>query len=125
MAAPKCWMACGVCAAWRKRVRFPGRDRALIERLKIDKERLRRENDSLKREMENIRRAAAASHGGKALDDLELSIRTWNCLRKAGILTARELFACSDEYLLSLPKFGRKSLAEIRALQSEETDAAS
>jgi hypothetical protein len=50
---------------------------------------------------------------GRHVDELELSIRSANCLRAAGIETVGDLAAKSRSDLLTLQHFGRKSLREI------------
>ena len=49
-----------------------------------------------------------------SIDDLELSVRSWNCLRKADIRSIRDLIRRSEYDLLHLKDFGKKSLAEIK-----------
>lgn len=46
---------------------------------------------------------------------LNLSLRTYNALKRADINTIEELQACSQEYLLGIRNFGQKSLDEVRA----------
>lgn len=48
------------------------------------------------------------------IDDLELSIRTHNCLKNANIVTINDLLQKSEAELLRTPNFGRKSLNEIK-----------
>jgi DNA-directed RNA polymerase subunit alpha len=48
------------------------------------------------------------------VDDLDFSVRTVNCLKKEGITTVGELAALSEDELLRLRNFGRKSLTEVR-----------
>ena len=48
------------------------------------------------------------------IDDLDFSVRTVNCLKKEGITTVGELAALSEDELLRLRNFGRKSLTEVR-----------
>ena len=45
---------------------------------------------------------------------LELSMRTTNCLKGLGIKSIAELVQYSEQELLRTPKFGRKSLNEIK-----------
>lgn len=49
-----------------------------------------------------------------SIDTLNLSVRSKNCLRQANINTVSALNSKTDEGLLSIPHFGRKSLREIR-----------
>ncbi len=50
----------------------------------------------------------------KTIDHLELSVRSNNCLRSAGIERIYELVQKTEEDLLKTKNFGRKSLAEIK-----------
>lgn len=55
----------------------------------------------------------------KDVDDLELSVRSANCLKNAKIQYIGQLVQKSDAEMLKTKNFGRKSLNEIRALLSE------
>lgn len=48
------------------------------------------------------------------IDDLEISVRSFNCLAKAGITTVGELADYGAAALRDLPHFGMKSLREVR-----------
>lgn len=48
------------------------------------------------------------------IDDLELSIRSYNCLKRAGINTVEELQTLSDDDLMHVRNLGRKSMDEIK-----------
>jgi len=50
----------------------------------------------------------------KSIDHLELSVRSNNCLRSAGIKLVYELVQKTEEELLKTKNFGRKSLLEIK-----------
>jgi len=50
----------------------------------------------------------------KSIDHLELSVRSNNCLRAAGIKSVYELVQKTEEDLLKTKNFGRKSLMEIK-----------
>lgn len=50
----------------------------------------------------------------KSIDHLELSVRSNNCLRSAGIKLVYELIQKTEEELLKTKNFGRKSLMEIK-----------
>ena len=52
------------------------------------------------------------------LSDIDLSVRTSNCLYSMGLTTLGELASLSDAELLRQPNFGRKSLREVKALLS-------
>lgn len=55
----------------------------------------------------------------KSVEDLELSVRSANCLRNANIHHIGELVQKTEAEMLKTKNFGRKSLNEIKALLSE------
>jgi len=50
----------------------------------------------------------------KPIEHLELSVRSSNCLKSAGIERIYELVKKTEDELLKTKNFGRKSLAEIK-----------
>lgn len=50
----------------------------------------------------------------KSVDELELSVRSYNCLKNANIKTIRDLVQKSEPEMLKTKNFGRKSLNEIK-----------
>ena len=52
-------------------------------------------------------------HLAKSVEDLDLSARSYNCLRNANIQTVRELVQKTEAELLGTKNFGQKSLTEI------------
>lgn len=54
-----------------------------------------------------------------SVDDLELSVRSHNCLRAASIKTIAELVSREESELLKFRNFGRKSLAELSGIIEE------
>ncbi|PIE73952.1 MAG: DNA-directed RNA polymerase subunit alpha [Deltaproteobacteria bacterium] len=55
----------------------------------------------------------------KPVDDLELSVRSANCLKNADIHFIGDLAQKTDQEMLKTKNFGRKSLNEIKALLSD------
>jgi DNA-directed RNA polymerase subunit alpha len=53
------------------------------------------------------------------IEDLELSARSYNCLKNAGIKTVAELVKYSEEEMMNFKNFGLKSLNEVREKLSE------
>lgn len=47
------------------------------------------------------------------IDDLDLGVRSLNCLKREGIETVGDLLGRSEQELMCLPNFGRKSLDEV------------
>ena len=54
-----------------------------------------------------------------SIDDLDLSVRSNNCLRRAGINTVEELTQKSEEDMMKVRNLGRKSLEEVLAKLKE------
>jgi DNA-directed RNA polymerase subunit alpha len=48
-----------------------------------------------------------------SIDELELSVRSYNCLKRAGINTVAELCAKTPEEMMKVRNLGRKSLEEV------------
>ncbi|OPZ10882.1 MAG: DNA-directed RNA polymerase subunit alpha [candidate division BRC1 bacterium ADurb.BinA364] len=55
----------------------------------------------------------------KSIEELELSVRSFNCLEAAGIKTIRDLVQKTEQEMLKYRNFGRKSLSEIKNILSE------
>ncbi|MBL8172766.1 MAG: DNA-directed RNA polymerase subunit alpha [Acidobacteria bacterium] len=53
-------------------------------------------------------------HLDKSVDELELSVRSYNCLKNSDIRTIRDLVQKSEAEMLKTKNFGRKSLNEIK-----------
>ncbi|HLA95399.1 MAG TPA: DNA-directed RNA polymerase subunit alpha, partial [Pyrinomonadaceae bacterium] len=52
----------------------------------------------------------------KPVDELELSVRSYNCLKNADIRSIRDLIKRSEKDMLHTKNFGKKSLTEIKDL---------
>ncbi len=52
----------------------------------------------------------------KSVEELELSVRSYNCLKNANIRTIRELVQKTEPEMLKTKNFGRKSLNEIKEI---------
>jgi DNA-directed RNA polymerase subunit alpha len=48
------------------------------------------------------------------IEELDFSVRTYNCLKKANILTIGELVQTTEAELMQIRNFGKKSLLEVR-----------
>jgi len=55
----------------------------------------------------------------RSVEELELSVRSYNCLKNAGIKTIGELVQKSEGEMLKTKNFGRKSLNEIKEILNE------
>ena len=60
------------------------------------------------------RAGVANEHLDKSVEELELSVRSYNCLKNANIRTIRELVQKTEADMLKTKNFGRKSLNEIK-----------
>jgi DNA-directed RNA polymerase subunit alpha len=49
------------------------------------------------------------------IEDLDLSVRAYNCLKRSGLMTVRDILMKSEDELLALRNFGRKSYDELKA----------
>ena len=50
----------------------------------------------------------------KQIEDLDLSVRSYNCLKRAGIHAVRQLVEFSENDLLNIRNFGVKSIEEVK-----------
>lgn len=48
------------------------------------------------------------------IEELELSVRSYNCLKREGVETVGDLIAKTEAELLNTPNFGKKSIDEVR-----------
>jgi DNA-directed RNA polymerase subunit alpha len=62
--------------------------------------------------------AAAVDEGESVLDtpieELDLSVRSYNCLKRQGVNTIGQLAECSENDLLNIRNFGAKSIEEVK-----------
>ena len=59
--------------------------------------------------------AALAADLALPIEDLDLTVRSYNCLKREGIHTVGELVARSEADLLDIRNFGAKSIDEVKA----------
>jgi DNA-directed RNA polymerase subunit alpha len=62
------------------------------------------------------RTGASNENLDKSVEELELSVRSYNCLKNANIRTIRELVLKTEAEMLKTKNFGRKSLNEIKEI---------
>lgn len=48
------------------------------------------------------------------IEELDLSVRSYNCLKRAGINTVQELANKSEEDMMKVRNLGKKSLEEVQ-----------
>lgn len=56
----------------------------------------------------------------KPIEDLELSVRSYNCLKSAGVNTVLELVQKTESELLKTKNFGKRSLEEIKEVLARQ-----
>ncbi|GAC1438239.1 MAG: DNA-directed RNA polymerase subunit alpha [Solirubrobacteraceae bacterium] len=57
--------------------------------------------------------AAQGEEWGILIEELELGVRSYNCLKRAGIQTVGDLISKSEAELNAIPNFGKKSIDEV------------
>ena len=55
----------------------------------------------------------SAAIDSMTIEELDLSVRSFNCLKRANINTVGELVNCSEEDMMRVRNLGRKSLEEV------------
>src|SRR5690606_9728854 len=53
------------------------------------------------------------------IEELDLSVRSYNCLKRAGINTVQELANKTEEDMMKVRNLGRKSLEEVKSKLAE------
>jgi len=48
------------------------------------------------------------------IEELELGVRSYNCLKRVGIETIGDLISKSEAELAAIPNFGKKSIEEVK-----------
>ncbi|MDH3217360.1 MAG: DNA-directed RNA polymerase subunit alpha, partial [Candidatus Krumholzibacteria bacterium] len=74
----------------------------------FDEEPMEEEEEEVDEEMEKLRELL-----GRSVEELELSVRSSNCLRRANIKTLGELVGRNEQEMLKYRNFGKQSLKEI------------
>ena len=74
------------------------------------------EQEEVEEELEDQEVDVVNENLAKSVDELELSVRSYNCLKNANIKTIGELVQKSESEMLKTKNFGRKSLNEIKEI---------
>ena len=75
--------------------------------------------DAQAEEIKLFLRSASYTIAGLMVEELDLCVRTANCLEAADIITIRDLVTRSEPEMLKFRNFGRKSLDEVRTILGE------
>jgi len=71
-------------------------------------------------ELEDYLKAKYTGDSGRSeqddmlIEELELGVRSYNCLKREGVETVGDLMSKSEAELLNIPNFGKKSIEEVR-----------
>jgi DNA-directed RNA polymerase subunit alpha len=65
---------------------------------------------------EGVGPEAALAHGMEnfPIEELELGVRSYNCLKRVGIETIGDLVMKTENELAAIPNFGKKSIEEVK-----------
>jgi DNA-directed RNA polymerase subunit alpha len=90
----------------------------LIRQLAIftDLDRIERYRDAVS-DGDGVGEAAPSLAGGMEnfpIEELELGVRSYNCLKRVGIETIGDLVVKSESELAAIPNFGKKSIEEVK-----------
>ena len=61
----------------------------------------------------------ANKYQNKSIEELELSVRSYNCLKRAGIQTVEELTQKTEDEMMRVRNLGKKSLKEVKDVLQE------
>lgn len=96
----------------------PAESLALSAKILIDHLELLTNVDEAVNDMESVMKEAQGEVQNKGLvmmiEDLDLSIRSYNCLKRAGIQTVEELTQRTEDEMMRVRNLGKKSLKEVK-----------
>ena len=96
----------------------PSEALALAARILSDHLRVLERANEITSEMESVMKSTSSEVVSKGMimmiEDLDLSVRSYNCLKRAGIQTVEELTQKSEEDMMRVRNLGKKSLKEVR-----------
>jgi DNA-directed RNA polymerase subunit alpha len=95
--------------------------RLLIDSLSIfaDEERLLGEDEPIELSLGDGSRGKRSDLDDMLIEELELGVRSYNCLKREGVETVGDLMAKTEAELLNIPNFGKKSIEEVRERLAE------
>ena len=69
--------------------------------------------------IEGVGAAAGSGMDDVLIEELELGVRSYNCLKREGIQTVGDLVTKTEAELLNIPNFGKKSIDEVKEKLAE------
>ncbi|GAB4243115.1 MAG: DNA-directed RNA polymerase subunit alpha [Thermoleophilia bacterium] len=79
-----------------------------------DEEQLMAEPEPVDEFLLESQPGSGSEYDDMLIEELELGVRSYNCLKREGIETVGDLIAKSEAELLNIPNFGKKSIEEVR-----------
>ncbi|MPM96257.1 DNA-directed RNA polymerase subunit alpha [bioreactor metagenome] len=96
----------------------PQKSLALASKILIDHLNILTNVDEAVKEMDPLIKDANGETVNKGMvmmiEDLDLSVRSYNCLKRAGIQTVEELTQKTEEEMMRVRNLGKKSLKEVK-----------
>lgn len=96
----------------------PAESLVLSAKILIDHLELLTNVDEAVNDMESVMKEAQGEVQNKGLvmmiEDLDLSVRSYNCLKRAGIQTVEELTQRTEDEMMRVRNLGKKSLKEVK-----------
>ena len=96
----------------------PAESLALASKILIDHLELLTTVDEAVNDMDSVMKEAQGEVQNKGLvmmiEDLDLSVRSYNCLKRAGIQTVEELTQKTEDEMMRVRNLGKKSLKEVK-----------
>ena len=96
----------------------PAESLALSAKILIDHLELLTNVDEAVNDMESVMKEAQGEVQNKGLvmmiEDLDLSVRSYNCLKRTGIQTVEELTQRTEDEMMRVRNLGKKSLKEVK-----------
>ena len=103
---------------WSDSSLSPAESLALSAKILIDHLELLTNVDEAVNDMESVMKEAQGEVQNKGLvmmiEDLDLSVRSYNCLKRAGIQTVEELTQRTEDEMMRVRNLGKKSLKEVK-----------
>ena len=103
---------------WTDSSLSPAEAVALASKILIDHLELLTNVHEAVNDMESVMKEAQGEVQNKGLvmmiEDLDLSVRSYNCLKRAGIQTVEELTQRTEDEMMRVRNLGKKSLKEVK-----------